>query len=296
MTHNLEKDLYGIAALQDKMLSIFKCFAKICKENNLRYCLAGGSCLGTLRHQGFIPWDDDLDVYMPRDDYERLWNLMNGKTIEGHYLLCRTSEDKNYHHRVMQLVDVNTTFIHSRCKDEDIEHGIYIDIIPLDACPDGKFQRFLQICNAVIFSICNIQCKPEYNGGKMTALMTLGTNILLSLIRSPKARYRVWKAAERRMTRYRWENCSHVKCITSTLHELLTPFPKEYFCFGDRRALFEDTEAIIPKNAEAYCKKMYGDYMALPPEEKRIVKHRTEYIDLENNYKKYRGIYYLAGK
>ncbi|MBQ9904896.1 MAG: LicD family protein, partial [Synergistaceae bacterium] len=104
----------------------------MCDKHNLRYWIAGGSLIGVIRHQGFIPWDDDLDVFMPRPDYEKMWSLLGGAMIDGHFVLCRTNRGKNYHHRVMQLVDTETTFIHSRCRDEDIEHGVYIDIIPLD--------------------------------------------------------------------------------------------------------------------------------------------------------------------
>lgn len=280
----------GIADLQDKMLDILKYFMTLCEKNNLRYWLAGGSCLGALRHGGFIPWDDDLDVYMPRDDYEKLWKLMGKGKIDDHYKLCRTTKEKNYHHRVMQIVDLNTTFIHSRSKNEDIEHGIYIDIIPIDACPNGRIQRFAQFYNAVIFSICNIQQKPEYNGGKLTGIMSFGTNILLGIIRSQDARYKMWSKAEKRMTKYDWSRCSHIKCITSQFHELMTAFPKEWF--GEREVQFEDIMVSVPSNAEAYCKAMYGDYMVLPPKEKQVVRHHTEFIDINESYKKYKGIYY----
>ncbi len=192
----------------------------------------------------------------------------------------------------MQIVDLDTTFIHSRSKDEDIEHGVYIDIIPIDACPNGKVQRLSQFFNAVIFSICNIQQKPEYNGGKLTGLMSFGTTLLLGIIRSQEARYRAWTKAEKKMTKYDWDKCTHIKCITSQFHELMTAFPKEWF--GEREVQFEDTTVIIASNAEAYCTAMYGDYMALPPKEKQVVRHHTEYIDLNESYKKYKGIYYCV--
>ena len=287
---SVKDNTYGIADLQDKMLDILKFFISVCEQNDLHYWLAGGSCLGALRHGGFIPWDDDLDVYMPRKDYEKLWSLMKDKTIDGHYVLCRTTESKNYHHRVMQIVDIDTTFIHSRSKNEDIEHGVYIDVIPIDACPNSKCRRFAQFVNAVLFSICNIQQKPEYNGGKLTGVMSLGTKMLLGIIRSQKSRYKVWSKAERRMTKYDWEKCSHIKCITSQFHELMTAFPKAWF--GERKAQFEDIVVSVPSDAEAYCKAMYGDYMSLPPEEKRAVRHHTEYIDLNEPYQMYKGIYY----
>ncbi len=282
----------GIADLQDKMLDILKYFISVCEKNDLHYWLAGGTCLGALRHQGFIPWDDDLDVYMPRDDYERYWDLLGKGKVDGHYKLCRTTKEKNYHHRVMQIVDLDTTFIHSRSKNEDIEHGVYIDIIPIDACPNGFLQRFLQLCNAIIFSVYNIQQKSEYNGGKMTSLINFGTSVLLGIIRSQEGRYKAWVKAEKRMKKYDWNKCTHIKCVTSQFHELMTAFPKEWF--GERMVPFEDIMAIVPSQAEQYCKAMYGDYLTLPPEEKQVARHHTEYIDLNNSYTKYKNYYYLT--
>lgn len=291
---SVKDNSYGIAELQNKMLDILKCFINICENRELKYWLAGGSCLGAIRHQGFIPWDDDLDVYMPRDDYEKLWVLYENQIVDDHFKLCRTSAQKNYHHRVMQMVDLNTTFVHSRNKDEDLEHGVYIDIIPIDACPDHVLQRGNQFFNAVLFSICNIQCKPEYNGGKMTRLMNIGTTSLLKLIRSPESRYRVWTAAEKRMSKYNWHTVSSVKCITSQFHELTTAFPKEWF--GFRKERFEDIEVCVPKEAERYLEKMYGDYMSLPPEEQRVARHNIEFMDLDNSYTAYKGIYYCVNQ
>jgi len=121
---SIKNNEFGIADMQDKILDILKYFISVCEQNDLHYWLAAGTCLGALRHQGFIPWDDDLDVFMPREDYEKLWSLLGGKA-DSHYLLCRTTREKNYHHRVMQIVDLETTFINTRCRNEDIEHGVY---------------------------------------------------------------------------------------------------------------------------------------------------------------------------
>ena len=280
----------GIADLQDEMLDILKYTIDVCEKNGLTYWVVAGTLLGAVRHGGFIPWDDDLDIHMPRKDYEKLWKLLR-RERSGRYVLCRTTKNRNYHHRVMQMVDTGTTFIHTRCVDEDIEHGVYIDIIPLDVCPENKFDQMLQMFFASVFSIYNIQCKPEYNGNRIMAIIT---EILLRLIPGKNLRYKIWKAAEKHMVKYCYDenyaSSKYVKVITSTMKELRHPFLKEWF--GDRKMQFEDIEVNVPSNAEAYLTAMYGDYMALPPEEKRIVRHNTIYIDLNTPYEKYKGIYY----
>lgn len=281
----------GIADLQDKMLSILKVLIRVCDKYNYEYFLAGGTCIGALRHQGFIPWDDDLDIYMPRSDYEKLWHLIGNKTIFGHYKLCRTSAKKNYHHRVMQMVDLNTTFINKRSENEDIEHGVYIDIIPIDARAKNKIGQFWQFFNAVLFSIYNIQCKQEFNGGKMTKCINFGTTFLLKLIKNPRLRYMIWKKAEKNMIAFNWDTCQEYIVLTSTFRELTHPFPKSWL-EKNKKVTFEDISVQIMGGSDEYCRMMYGDYMKLPPVDQQCVKHNTLYIDLNTPYTSYKGEYY----
>ena len=291
---NVKDNTYGIAPLQYKMLDILKHFISICEKYDLKYWCSDGSCLGALRHHGFIPWDDDLDVIMPRQDYEQLWRLYGEKINSSKYKLCRTTFDKNYHHRVMQLVDLETTFINRRSVNEDIEHGVYIDIIPLDAVPKGKFRKVMQRINAIIYSVYNIQCRPEFNGGKLMGIMGVGTTIMLALVRSKRHRYLLWKKAEKRMTKYNWDSVTEVGVITSTFHELITPFPKEWF--GNRKELFENIQISVPSHAEDYCTALYGNFMELPSIEQRKVIHNTVLIDLEKSYTNYKYKQYCINK
>lgn len=289
---SVKDDSFGIAELQNKMLDALSCLDYLCNEFGLTYWLAGGTCLGALRHEGFIPWDDDLDVYMPRPDYEKLWELVSGTVIQSKYVLCRTDKERNYHHRVMQLVDTTTTFINKRCENEDIEHGVYIDIIPIDAREKTFIGKSRQFINAILFSVYNIQCKQEFNGGKMTHIINFGTSVLLGVIRNPNMRYRIWRNAEKKMINAEWTTADQLIVLTSTFHELLNPFPKTWF--DNRQVVFETIKVNIPSGAENYCKTMYGDYMKLPPIEQQKVKHNTVFIDLENSYKKYKGKYYCV--
>ena len=113
-------------------LNILDTFVKFCKENNLRYYLAYGTLLGAVRHKDFIPWDDDIDVFMPREDFERLAVLWPKYADTDRYSFCRTNKEVNYHHAAASIRDNNTTFIMRHSKDDDINHGLILDIIPLD--------------------------------------------------------------------------------------------------------------------------------------------------------------------
>lgn len=279
----------GIADLQDKMLDILKYFINFCDANGLQYWAGGGTCLGALRHQGFIPWDDDLDVFMPRPDYEKFYSLWNKTENNEKYKLCRTTREKNYHHRVMQIVDLTTTFINKRSVNEDIEHGVYIDIIPMDAMANSKLGHIGQMKDSIIFSIYNVQTLPEFQGGKA---MRLGTKLFLDAVKNPEKRYKKWKAAEKRMTRYSWDKARYAIELTTSFTSINRPWPKEWFV-GRRTEQFEDIKICVPSGAEAYMTAVYGDFMKLPPKSEQIVKHNTVFIDINKPYTEYRGIYYL---
>ena len=286
---SIKDNSYGIAELQDKMLEIFKYFDLICINNNFTYWAGAGTCLGAIRHKGFIPWDDDLDVFMPRHDYERLWRSWEKVSNNSKYKLCRTNREKNYRHRVMQLVDTSTTFINKRCINDDIEHGVYIDIIPVDAVAPDRLSRFDQILNAIIYSVYNIQVEPEFHGNK---LMAFGTRFLLHAVKNAEKRYNIWIGAEKRMSKYDTQNTLEFVELLTYFKMIFKPLPAMWF--KTQRIPFEDTLIYVPVDYDKYLSVMYGDYMKLPPKEKRSVQHNTVMIDLNRPYTEYKGIYYCV--
>lgn len=291
MKHIVKDNSFNIAPLQSKMLELLEEFIRVCEEYDLMYWACGGTCIGALRHDGFIPWDDDLDVYMPRDDYEKLWLYRHGFNSDN-YVLCRTTKEKNYHHRVMQLVDINTTFINKRSVDEDIEHGVYIDIIPIDACAPSGLSRLSQIKNAIFYSLYNVQCLPEFHGGRLFRFVV---GAALKCVPGADRRYKIWSKCEKRMTRWSWDSADRVVELAASTKVLLNPYPKEWFS-GAKKHVFEDLEINLPVGVENYLSQVFGDYMSLPPESERHPRHNTVKIDLENSYTNYKGKYYCVNK
>lgn len=291
MQHHIKDDSFHIAELQIKMLELLDELIRVCEENGLTYFACGGTCIGAVRHDGFIPWDDDLDIFLPRADYEKLWQ-MRDKFDTSHYKLCRTTKEKNYHHRVMQLVDLNTTFINQRSVDEDIEHGVYIDILPMDVCAPTSFGYFRQKIQSVLYSVYNVQCLPEFHGGK---LFRFAVGTLLKMVPSNEKRYEIWKKCEEKMTRFKPDESPRLVEVTAALKELRHPYPKEWF-ESTIKHKFEDIEINIPVGYDHYLKQVYGDYMSLPDKEKQHPVHNTVFVDLDNSYKKYKGIYYCVKK
>lgn len=280
-----------VRQLQLKLLEIFLYFKKICEENNLTYWCGGGTMLGAVRHKGFIPWDDDLDVFLPRKDYERLYEIWDQVADTSHYVLVRTDEKVNYHHAAMNLVDVRTTYVNRHSVNEDIYHGIYIDVIPFEGCPSSKVERALQIYHSIMFSVFNVQRLPDNQG----SFLRLPTKILLSLVRSSQNRYKIWKKHQDKMTQYDFFTAKYVKETVSSFKGLFRLYDRDIFNTVD--AVFEGYMVKIPVGYDYYMKCIYGDYMSLPKDISIDMSSRYEvvkFIDLNEPYTKYRGIYYLV--
>lgn len=277
------------AELQQKMLEILLYFDGFCRDNGLMYYLCGGGLIGAVRHHGFIPWDDDIDLFMPREDYERLAKIWAEKADTSRYAYCRTDRDHVYHDGGASIRDVNTTEINRHSVDEDICHGIALEIMPIDGCPRSRIRRAVQLYNAFLFGLFNVQRLPDNKGG----LIRTVSGIMYKLVKSPERRYRIWKRAEKRMSRYRWEDCSEVTELIGSIKGMLLRHPKEDFdhvVYLD----FEGHQVPVMAGYHEYLTKIWGDYMQLPPVEQRVAKHNTVCISTTEPYTKFKGIYYCV--
>lgn len=284
----------NVKAKQEILLSILVEFADICEKNNLTYFLGGGTLLGAVRHKGFIPWDDDIDVFMPRKDYEKLYQIWDEVyTHNKRYTLIRTNKEQNYHFRCMGIADKDTTLIKKYNVNEDIVHGIFIDIMPMDGIPVGKFAQAKQLVYAVLFNICNVQRVPNFEN----RAIAFGAKIFLALIPSKKMRYKIWKYAEKEMSKYSLYEEEYCKELTTNTKALGRKLPSSWFR-ETVYAEFENKNFRIPKYAREYLAAIFGNYMELPPEAERVPRHDETVLfeDLKKTYKEYKGIYYCKGK
>lgn len=265
--------------LQLKELDTLVYFKEFCDKNNLLFYLCGGCCIGSLRTGGFIPWDDDIDILMPRDDYEKLYKLWDNDKHER-FKLLRTDEKIFTGNIFTTIVDTETTCVKANQAHLDIPFGIMMDIFPIDGCPKGKFKRTMQKLNAMIYSLFLAQIVPENHGG----IMALGSKFLLSIVKSPKAREKKWRNAERRMSKYKIADCEYITELCEGVHSMQPEYPKEWFASAVYRE-FEGLQMPIPVGYDPYLKKAFGDYMTLPPEDKQKPHHDMILVDTERSYK-----------
>ncbi len=273
--------------MQQKGLEMLLFFDQFCTEHNLTYFLCGGCCIGAVRNGGFIPWDDDVDVFMPRPDYERLKRVW---VNTERYAIQYPTRDIQIQNQFLTICDNTTTFIKTYQKDLDINQGLPMDVLPLDGCPKG-WRRKTQKMWALLYSLFVVGKAPE-NHGKL--VYHLG-KLALALAPSQNGRYRVWRHCEKKMTQYPIEECDYITELCSGPHYMQNEYPKKTFDHAVRRS-FEGHELPIPSDVDQYLTMAFGNYMELPPAEKRVCHHEYEFMDMHKSYLAYRGIKYYITK
>lgn len=263
--------------LQLKSLEILLYFKEFCEQHNLRFYLCGGCCIGAVRHKGFIPWDDDVDVFMPRDDYEKLFKIWNKYADTSKYSCNRTTENKFIGNVMTTICDNTTTVVRPWQKGKDGSKGVMIDVLPLDGCAPSGIKRKIQMMWSMIFSLYCSKMVPV-NHGKMVSLVA---KLLLGIIFGNKAKTRIWKYAERQMSRYNIKDSKYITELCSGPGYMKNEYPKEIF----ESVVYKEFEGYmmpVPKGYDGYLKMAFGEYMKFPPLEKQIPHHDIVYMDLES--------------
>lgn len=273
--------------LQQISMTMLLFFDEFCEKHGLLYFLCGGCCIGTIRHGGFIPWDDDVDIFMPRSDYEKLKHLW--KDTEK-YEIEYASESCRCYSTLTRINDKDTTFISTYTKDLDTSHGVAMDIFPLDGCPTG-IERKKQKIWALLYSLYVVENAPT-NHGKIVELIG---KIGLGLVPTWALKCKVWKFCEKQMSKYSIADCNYITELCAGPGYMKNEYPKEAFLKPVRKS-FEGHMLPIPNGYDTYLKMAFGDYLKLPPIEKRVAHHEYELIDLDNGYRKYRGVKYFTKK
>lgn len=269
--------------LQIKEMDALGYFKQFCDDNNLLFYFCGGCCIGALRNKGFIPWDDDIDIFMPRDDYEKLRVLWKEKSKNPRYLCLHTDDTVFTGNIFTTIVDTSATCVKENQSHLNIPHGLVMDVFPLDGCPDG-FKRKTQKLWAMIYSLFLAQIVPENHGG----IVGFGSRVLLTVFKSGKIRDKIWKYAEKKMSQYKIEDCNKITELCAGPHYMQCEYPSWAFAKAEYKE-FEGEMMPIPIGYDIYLKTAFGDYMALPPKENQVPHHDVVYCNLNEscyNYKK----------
>ena len=286
--------------LKTRLLEVFQFAKEFFQQHNLRYIGCGGTVLGAIRHKGFIPWDDDIDLYMPRKDYEQLlqlapefqgtgyellhWDNLTLNSQSSYSLPTREGQggslNSQYYMPFAKIADCHSTIWEFR--HLPFLFGVSIDIFPLDEFDEAdevitaRQYRSHYYFDKYLNAVSRYSCKDMLQALCKADVHRLGVQVL-SKWRSHNPRK--YLQAFRQFEETYKHNGPGPKCVCVTQWEGRI-FQSEWF-HDVIEVPFEDTTLIIPRAYDAYLRKLYGDYMQLPPEEKRV-SHPHYFFDIDH--------------
>lgn len=259
--------------IQNVSLEILKDIHEFCEEHNIYYTLCGGSLIGAIRHNGFIPWDDDIDIALPRPDYERF--IKTYKSKNGFQLFSREIEGGDgVYIAFSRVCEMNKTFVDASLNPwSKYETGIWIDIMPLDGATDDggmelkRWKKANEVWRRSVwarFSLIRLFSAPDfYNFAKI---------VFCKMFFKRKFHYidkliEICKECD-------YDKVNHFTDLAITHYEMREYNPQSLL---DNRFLheFEGGQFYVLSGYDGWLKHIYGDYMKLPPEEERIHKHEV---------------------
>ncbi len=231
------------------MLEILKQVDLVCKKHKIDYLLDGGTCLGAVRHGGFIPWDDDIDINVKRSDMKRLRKALQSELPDNLYFQDK-STDKHYCWEFAKVRDRNTIF-QEEGNDREEHQGIFIDIIPVEPFFSLKSKKMIDY----FYARCCRGIRHFYTYKKKDIVIAY---LLWLPFRTIVAVYRLMvRIFKPKMWGhvFGWESYN---CV------------EEKYMFPVKNMLFEGVEVLGPNNPDAFLSALFGDYMRIPPKEERV--------------------------
>lgn len=265
---------YDIREYQLRSIGLLETIDRVCREHGLTYYMIAGTLLGAVRHRGFIPWDDDMDIALMRSDYDVLMQHAD-EWIPAPYAIVDHKRCSRYPKYFAKLENTDTTIV------ENIHlgyaGGVYMDIFPLDDVPDNRvartfhFYRF-HFVRKLLYFVYRDPYKHGHGIRSWIPLLVQKTFTKEHLHRRCQTILREWNGKD---------GCNHVM----THDDGLCAYRKDTFGVPSKLE-FEGFMACAPANPEGFLKPFYGDYMSLPPVEKRV-SHFHDYCDLNTPYKQF---------
>ena len=255
-------------------LKIARKFAEFCDNNNLKYYIIGGTFLGAIRHKGFIPWDDDMDIAMPREDYEKMLNLFPNENSE--YKLLNYKIDENYKYYITRICNPEYIVI----EKSGNRSNLFIDIFPIDGMPSNKYIRKIH-CMRILYH--RMKLSFYYNDTiDMNAKRKLYEKILIrfaktipfnKIINPTKEKEKIDKL----LKKHSFYNCKYSGTIMGAYRE--REIVPTCFFGTPQKYDFEKEKLYGPEKFDDYLTHIYGDYMKIPKKEDRRT-HCKEIIKL----------------
>lgn len=262
-----ELHVYNLAAL--------KAFTMFCEEHNLTYFAIGGTLLGAVRHKGFIPWDDDVDVAMPRADYDKLVSLA-GKFPKP-FILEEYRHNKEFQSYFAKIRSEEIELLETVTEESDKRRGYLIDVMPLDGTPDngalrklyfGKMMFYRFLCGAANVHTGILTSRPKWEQCVLKICRALRLYKVLTV-------QKIYKCMDKAFHKQKVYEATHIGTLVGA-YKTREIVPAEYFGLDKEPVYldFEDMKIRAPKQYDLYLTHMYGEYKNLPPENQRKVHYQ----------------------
>ena len=262
----------SLVEIQQEMLNTVIKIDEICKLLNIKYSLAYGSLIGAIRHKGFIPWDDDLDIWMTKQDLDIFSEYCNSHSDEiKPFKLCNRGNTLNYAYNIPRFANLSYKYVNTDKHQAMFDIGIFVDIYPIEGYGDSKKEiKKLAEKSIKLNYLYDIYVNPNSRDGSIKTIIKKIIFCVLHMIYKNNYYLVQEKKFDRYIKRYAKQNCSYVGCVrwapkTPVLHKRAEVFD-ENGCLNVIECDFEGEKLRILKNYDAILKNSYGDYMQLPPE------------------------------
>ncbi len=273
-------ETHSLSPLQKRLLEMLRWFHEFCVEHDVTYYVAGGTLLGAVRHKGFIPWDDDVDIVLPRPDYERLIQLARREDCGRYLVETPDSENPDFYYAHAKLFDTETTLV-EKAKYE-IKRGVFLDLFPLDGAGSsyaeakrtwGKVAKWNNLRTARVGVV-----RPQRSAFKnlVIEIAQLIPGALLDDRALAQKISHMWEDGS-------YENSTYVSVFVGSYGKKEI-WPK--YIYGQPQIMeFEDLSVYGVEQPELYLEAFYGDWRVLPPTDQREgVRHDYLELDLNRSY------------
>lgn len=259
-------ELMRIQAIE---LEILKKFAEICKRYSLRYVLDSGTLLGAVRHGGFIPWDDDVDVGMPRTDYERFLEIAQTELGDEYFLQNRKSDPK-CPFLFSKIRKNGTLFLEWNKRNIKMHHGIFIDVFPYDILPDHGRDAYIDKCKKLYRRFINgaipdVVSQPELKIEWIAKETARRSTYRFTKVKNALSKNMTADVMDNLFAKYKAQKAAAYTCHFYSKKIIF----EEQQMFPAKEIKFEDALFYCPACSDEILTNIYGDFMKLPPEDKR---------------------------
>lgn len=268
-------DSYGILLLQDKILEIASYIDIFCDAHSIDYCLMGGSALGAKRHGGFIPWDDDLDIFMTPDNYEKFREYFIAEGDKEKFYLQEYGKRENGMVTVPKFRMNGTTYLEALTKDWNIHQGIYVDIFILHICPNQKFRQIWQFFWAKCVVVKGLSLRG-YNRHRGLKKVIVGISKFL-----PKKL--IIDYALKQVYRYRNIESKYFCNFLGKAGYKHGLYPRKWFKKTEK-IQFEKVQLRVPSGLHDFLLARFGDYLVIPSKDRIKWEQHALFWDVKESY------------